>query len=935
MAITAAQLMVKVGADVEEAQNALDRVKQKLQEVSGGAQKAGAKAADFGGFIKGAAQQMLGFSTAMGAMSLVKDAFDAWKGAAIDFNASLEQTSIAFTTMLGSAEASQEMLKDLQRFAAQTPFNFPELVDASRRLLAMGYSAKEVIPMLTDVGNAAAALGLGNEGIDRITLALGQMRAATRVNAQDMRQLTEAGIPAWQILADAIGKTVGETQKLAGEGKIASETFISAFRGFSQSHYGDMMMEQSKTFAGAMSNIADSMTIITAERSKPLFDVLSSAAQNFANSLQLYLDNKDTLAGFQEQLATLNAQGLLSDQMFGQLSQRVKVFALANERGWMSSQQISSSLAALQTQFPELAAAISAAKNAQEQYNQVEDTGMLRNLELAASMKQVKDAVDDLQKQQADQAKQEFEFKWSDSATQIANLKTQLSSLTPTMAEYWQTLDKLNTLEKEHTDAERDLNFAMADHAGKIAILKGELSKLIPGTTEYDQKMKELVLEQDSVTSSTRDLTSQMSSARDALVRLSPAAQAAAAAVTMWEEQITAVNGALRANDEAIRAAQDRLSSMQAQLGNLNTALTEAKQRLDEFSHPRLTGMGEMEMQIGAIEAQIKRIDLASSLGMPLEEIIAKYPLLTQGAEDYLKTLPTTKDELQKLLDQLQLMQSLSYDEKLKLLQQAANPPAAEMSYEEALAGIGQTQGQITSLTQQIKAQEAAIKAQEKAVAALQAVSDRLNETLRQYQDQLQQAQRNQDLVNQGLQLAYTWFLEDRQKMLEMGGTASEQVGIVDQKARELLSGVSSFAGDTTKQSEDTLAGLISSFQTSSAQAVLEVQKNLGNIPHDIYTYHHVVTVYEGSSPPGRASGGPVLTGKPYIVGEEGPEVFVPDVSGVILPARRDGFGAAAGGDVYIDKIVVQGSVMTARGLAEDVRQELIRTMKRNGSVGF
>jgi phage-related minor tail protein len=35
---------------------------------------------------------------------------------------------------------------------------------------------------------------------------------------------------------------------------------------------------------------------------------------------------------------------------------------------------------------------------------------------------------------------------------------------------------------------------------------------------------------------------------------------------------------------------------------------------------------------------------------------------------------------------------------------------------------------------------------------------------------------------------------------------------------------------------------------------------------------------------PGRAKGGPVRAGRPYLVGEEGPEIIVPKQSGMVVP---------------------------------------------------
>ena len=222
----------------------------------------------------------------LGVFQRLAQAFGAAKDAAIGFNASLEQQSIAFETMLGSAERSQAFLMDLQRFAATTPFEFPELVTAAQRMLAMGFSAGQVLPLLTDVGNATAALGTGREGIDRITRALGQMQARLRVSAEEMLQLTEAGIPAWQILADAIGKSVPETIKLTEKGKIASSVFIKAFQDFSKLKFGDMMARQAQTFDGAMSTIFDSLRFAGSVAFKPIFDRIRDLAIRIAEFVQ-------------------------------------------------------------------------------------------------------------------------------------------------------------------------------------------------------------------------------------------------------------------------------------------------------------------------------------------------------------------------------------------------------------------------------------------------------------------------------------------------------------------------------------------------------------------------------------------------------------------------------------------------------------------------
>ncbi|MBB5987293.1 phage-related minor tail protein [Sphingobium sp. B1D3A] len=69
---------------------------------------------------------------------------------------------------------------------------------------------------------------------------------------------------------------------------------------------------------------------------------------------------------------------------------------------------------------------------------------------------------------------------------------------------------------------------------------------------------------------------------------------------------------------------------------------------------------------------------------------------------------------------------------------------------------------------------------------------------------------------------------------------------------------------------------------------------------------------------PGRATGGPVAPGRAYLVGERGPELFLPTSSGQILPGAG---GPGAARDVRV-AITVQGTGQDApRALARSARQ--------------
>ncbi|EYB67418.1 hypothetical protein DEIPH_ctg041orf0016 [Deinococcus phoenicis] len=171
-----------------------------------------------------------------------------------------EQAQTAFTTLLGSGEKAKTFLADLAQFAAHTPFDLVGLQDSAKKLLAFGFQAQQVIPMMTAIGDAVGALGGGKDVLDGVTLALGQMQAKGKVSAEEMQQLAERGIPAWQMLADRIGVSIPKAMKMAEQGAISSAQAIPAILQGMTDKFGGGMEAQSRTLLGMVSNTLDTMT---------------------------------------------------------------------------------------------------------------------------------------------------------------------------------------------------------------------------------------------------------------------------------------------------------------------------------------------------------------------------------------------------------------------------------------------------------------------------------------------------------------------------------------------------------------------------------------------------------------------------------------------------------------------------------------------------
>lgn len=199
--------------------------------------------------------------------------------------ASMEQNQIAFTNMLGSAQKSQAFLSQLQSFAASTPFEFPELVTDAKQMMAFGFTAQQVIPLLRSVGDATSALGTGQAGIQSIVTALGQMRQESHVNAQDLMQLTNAGIPAWQMLADAMHKPISTIQDMVSKGQLLGSQVIPILQAGMEKTFGGQMQAESHSLLGVISNLQDTFTQFLIKVGTPIIKNLEVDFQHLSDTL--------------------------------------------------------------------------------------------------------------------------------------------------------------------------------------------------------------------------------------------------------------------------------------------------------------------------------------------------------------------------------------------------------------------------------------------------------------------------------------------------------------------------------------------------------------------------------------------------------------------------------------------------------------------------
>lgn len=203
--------------------------------------------------------------------------------AAIKAAADAEQSEIAFTTMLGSAEKADLFIRDLVDFAKRTPFELKGLEESSKKLLAFGVQTQNIIPDLRSLGNIAA--GVGQEKLPFLINAFGQVRAKGRLMGQELLQFTEAGVPLAEELAKSFGKTTAQIQDMISKGEVGFEDVRDALEGLSgeSGRFNNLMDKQADSLNGMISNLRDAWDIFLRGEGQQLIEWAKQFTQVMIN----------------------------------------------------------------------------------------------------------------------------------------------------------------------------------------------------------------------------------------------------------------------------------------------------------------------------------------------------------------------------------------------------------------------------------------------------------------------------------------------------------------------------------------------------------------------------------------------------------------------------------------------------------------------------
>ena len=144
----------------------------------------------------------------------------------INLASEVEDATIAFEVLTGSAKDGALLFEQIRKFAAESPVTFSGAAQAAKTMMSFGVAAQDIqknLQMLSDV------TGGNNERFKMLSLAFSQTSAAGRLMGQDLLQMINAGFNPLQQISKTTGESLVELKKRMEDGGISADEVRRAF----------------------------------------------------------------------------------------------------------------------------------------------------------------------------------------------------------------------------------------------------------------------------------------------------------------------------------------------------------------------------------------------------------------------------------------------------------------------------------------------------------------------------------------------------------------------------------------------------------------------------------------------------------------------------------------------------------------------------------
>lgn len=222
-----------------------------------------------------------------------------------------DRTAVSFEVMLGSQQKAADMLNQMNRYAADSPYSRLGVQEAAQTMLGFGVEQQKVIPSLKMLGDIA----MGNsERLKGLALVFSQVAAAGKLQGQDLLQLISNGYNPLNDISRLTGKSMSELKDEMSKGNISFDLMAQAMQAATSQggkFYG-MVDRIAQTPFGRFGQLVDQFKDTMLSLYKvieplliPSFDLLSSimthslpVIEGMQKGVRWLIDNFKTLAPY-------------------------------------------------------------------------------------------------------------------------------------------------------------------------------------------------------------------------------------------------------------------------------------------------------------------------------------------------------------------------------------------------------------------------------------------------------------------------------------------------------------------------------------------------------------------------------------------------------------------------------------------------------------
>lgn len=289
-------------AELAKAEDGLSRIKERIEDVDGVTQKAKTSS---GSLLK----TLMGFSAVQKVIGLVTDSIDG----AISRMDTMTNFQRKMSVMTGSSDTAKAALEQLKATTKGTAYGLDVAAAAAQNFVTRGASIGTATAQVEKWGDAVAFYGNGtNEQFSNVMDALGKMLSKGKVEMDQLDRLTDAGINAVGIYAQATGTSAAAVQKSLSKGEISSQQFIDTVStAFSEGTNGVLNVTGAAKEAGG--TWATSIENMRAAVKRGVISMI----ENVNNAL--------SAAGFGSILTGIQSFGALMENMLGGLGERIGI----------------------------------------------------------------------------------------------------------------------------------------------------------------------------------------------------------------------------------------------------------------------------------------------------------------------------------------------------------------------------------------------------------------------------------------------------------------------------------------------------------------------------------------------------------------------------------------------------------------------------------